>query len=53
MGEIKFGGGSLLGRMSKFFAGRGTSPPFPQVGKTLNSGGWGVENMEFPEVSKK
>ena len=53
MGEIKFGGGSLLGGMSKFSAGRrGTPPPFPPVRKTLNSYGWGLR-LEFPEVSQK
>ena len=55
VGEIKFGGGSLLGGMSKFSAGRGgggTPPPFPPVRKMLNSCGWGLR-LEFPEVSQK
>ena len=46
-GEIKFGGGYLLGGMSKFLAGRGDSTPIPPVRKTLNSRGWRVE------ISKK
>ena len=53
VGEIKFGGGSLLGGMSKFSAGRGgTPPPFPPVRKILNSWEWGLR-LEFPEVSQK
>ena len=53
VGEIKFGGGSLLGGMSKFSAGRrGTPPPFAPVRKMLSSWGWGLR-LEFPEVSQK
>ena len=41
MGQIKFGGGSLLGGISKFLAGRGDSTPIPPLRKTMNSGGRG------------
>ena len=44
MGETKFGGGSLLGRMSKFSAGRGgDSTPIPPSKENAKQLGVGVE----------
>ena len=45
VGEIKFGGGSLLGGMSKFSAGRGggDSTPIPPRKENAKQFGVGVE----------
>ena len=55
VGEIKFGGGSLLGGMSKFSAGREGLNPHSPSRENPEQEGWevAVENMAFPEVSKK